>query len=265
MISLSNLLKQYYVVNQTAERIVIDSNERAEQRIRQSLQAQGFDGIGSEDGFSVGLDAPEVELESADQILSDAKEEAEAILLAAQAKADNLLSESRSNAESLYEAQRQAGYEDGIRAGQEEIDGLRKQLEEEYQQKEEQLLAEYEQELSRMEPDLVDSMIQVFDKVFHIQFEDKRPIILSLVNSTIHGAESAKHFHIQVSEKNRSYLEEHLDEIRGKVAHDVEISVASDTGMTEENCQIETEYGVFDCSIDVELANLIRDIRSLCS
>lgn len=264
MISLSNLLKQYYVVCQTTESVLIDSNQRAEERVRESLQAQGLEGNITEDGFTAGLDAPEAE--SAEKILSDARQEADSIVFTAKMQADNLMSEARSNADAIFEAQKKAGYEEGMRAGREKMENRQKQMEEEFHQKEDKLTEEYEQKLAVMEPELVDTMIQVFDKVFGIQFEDKRPIILSLVNTAIHGAESAKSFRIQVSEKNRAYLEEHLDEIREKIAHNhVEISIASDTGLSEEACRIETEYGIYDCSIDVEMANLIRDIRSLCS
>lgn len=34
--------------------------------------------------------------------------------------------------------------------------------------------------------------------------------------------------------------------------------------MTEGECIIETDTGVFECGMDVQLDNLIRDIQSLC-
>ncbi len=34
--------------------------------------------------------------------------------------------------------------------------------------------------------------------------------------------------------------------------------------MAEGDCTIETDTGVFECGMDVQLDNLIRDIQSLC-
>ena len=36
-----------------------------------------------------------------------------------------------------------------------------------------------------MEKDIVDAVIQVFDKVFKIQFEEKRELLLQLVNGAL--------------------------------------------------------------------------------
>lgn len=266
MISLSNLLRQYFVApQQDSESLVIDSNKLAEERIRKSLQEAGQPvAQADEDGFTAGLDAPEVEQEDPEEILAEAKAQAEAIVTAARAQADDFMSDAKSTADELYARRKEEGYADGQRQSQEENERLRTQLEEEYQNKINEYYAEYEKEYQRLEPELIDAMIQVFHKVFGVQFEDKRPIILNLVDQTMHGAESAKNFTIKVSEANRSYLEEHIEELRSNVAGDVEITVTSDAGLSEEFCRIETEYGVFDCSVDTEWSNLLKDIRLLC-
>ena len=35
--------------------------------------------------------------------------------------------------------------------------------------------------------------------------------------------------------------------------------------LIDTDCQIETNFGIFDCGIDMELANLEKAIRSLCN
>ena len=47
--------------------------------------------------------------------------------------------------------------------------------------------------------------------------------------------------------------------------NDVDIEVVNDMTLGAEDCIIETESGVFNCGIDMELSNLEKDIRSLCS
>ena len=53
-----------------------------------------------------------------------------------------------------------------------------------------------------MEKDLVDVILEVFNKVFHIQFDDKTEILLSLVSDAIMGIEGSKDFRIRVAEVN---------------------------------------------------------------
>ena len=41
------------------------------------------------------------------------------------------------------------------------------------------------------------------------------------------------------------------------------LEIVSDIALSGNQCIIETETGVFDCSMDVQLKNLIKDLRSL--
>ena len=57
----------------------------------------------------------------------------------------------------------------------------------------------------------------------------------------------------------------HLDEIQERIGNDIDIEVVNDANLDTSGCFIETSFGVFDCGIDMELNNLVKDIRSLCS
>ena len=98
--------------------------------------------------------------------------------------------------------------------------------------------------MQELEPKLLDVILDVVEKVFHIQFNDKRDILLHLISGTIAEIEGCKNFRIRV----------------GK---DSQIEVISDTSLEGNQCVIETETGVFDCSLGVQLENLIKDLRSL--
>ena len=43
------------------------------------------------------------------------------------------------------------------------------------------------------------------------------------------------------------------------------IEVVNVANLEASDCQIETSFGVFDCGIDMELNNLVNDIKALCS
>lgn len=260
-ISLYNLVKQYFS-NVEQETLIINSNDRVQECLKaQKNQRQEQ----SADGFEEGLSALELDPDALMRMQEEAQQKADMIVEAAQRSAKKIISDAQTQAGALLQEQSKKGYEDGCKKSREELEVWRGQLEQEFSAKEQELEALYQKRHEEMEPELVDAIIQVFDKVFHIQFEDKREILLHLIGDMLHNAESCKSYRIRVADANRSFLEAHLEDIRSKVGNDVEIEICGDYGMEDSGCMIETETGIFDCSIDLELSNLIRDIRSLCS
>ena len=58
-------------------------------------------------------------------------------------------------------------------------------------------------------------------------------------------------------------VEQSLDELQELTGQGVSIEFVHDNKLSDGQCQIETAFGVFDCSVDTELSNLMKDIRSL--
>ena len=86
-----------------------------------------------------------------------------------------------------------------------------------------------------------------------------------MIQNTILHIDGEKHFRIKVAEKNVSYLEEHKADILDRVGHDVELEIAVDPSMGDDDCMIETDSGIFECGQGIQLENLIKKIRMLCS
>lgn len=205
---------------------------------------------------------PEIDTEA---LITEAKAEAARIIEEARDRADQLLNDANAKAQSLYEAQKQAGYDEGTAIAREKLKKQSIDQQEQYQRLCQELEEDYRTKQETMEADLVDTIIQVFDKVFHIQFENKKEILLYLIKHTLGTIDAGKHFRILVSADNRQYVEEHLWKLREELGSDVTIEIVRDRSMNNADCRIETDFGVYDCSIDLELDALCRDIRSLCS
>ena len=47
------------------------------------------------------------------------------------------------------------------------------------------------------------------------------------------------------------------------MSKEINLDIVADTTMKKNECIIETHAGVFDCSLDIELNNLIKDIKLL--
>ena len=276
MISLSNLLKQYYVVNLQNEKRVINSDERYCMDNNMQAPEQDFASVNQEvvpgseeilDGFLAGLDAESVSVEpqvNVDEILEEARMEADAIIAQAKAEALKITSDAEREANLVFEQQKAAGYNTGVANLQAEMERQRAELQMEYEEKENALQSDYMTRLDTMETDIVDALITVFNKVFAIQFDDKREILLHLIKTTLLNVDAGKDLRIRVAGENHQFVESRIGDIKEKIGNDVNIEIVNDMTLQAGDCLIETAYGVFNCGIDMELTSLLKDIKSLC-
>lgn len=267
---MSNLLKQYYVTNTTGTTRIIDSNKRADVVIQEHSAARFQplrfstleDAVSAEDN-EVETDSVAVS-EQIDKMLEEAQEQADDIISQAQKKAEDILNSANIKAEYIFEENKKKGYEEGSKDKLADVMKMKEGVEAEIESRKEQLEMEYQQKSDVLENDIVEAIIQVFNKVFHIQFDNKKEILLHLIKNTLMNVEVGKEFRIHVSQNNYKFINSHLDDIKLNIGNDVNIEVVNDASLGTEDCQIETNFGVFDCGIDMELNTLIKDIRTLC-
>lgn len=216
-------------------------------------------------GFTAGLAAEAVEQEPEPEIdyVALAKEEAEQMRSTAIAEAETILIRAKEEAENLkvstkQEAERK-GYEEGMAKAQAEEAKMRQQFE----QRRQALEQDYQQKLAQMEPDIVGAVIKVFDRVFHTSFCDKQEILLYLIQKTVQNAKESGTFRIRVSEEDYEFIRKYRQEIIQRVGGEITLDILSDETMAESQCMIDTDEGIFDCSVDVQLDNLIKDLQLL--
>ena len=274
MISLSNLLKQCFVVSQQDGKRIINADERyvnksvpinTPEQVYQEDMVPGSEEI--QDGFLAGLNAEEVYAEpeiAPEDLLAQARAEAEAIVAAAQAEAIRISDDARLEAEKLFEKSKLEGYNEGSSKLRAEVADEKARMQEELIELKHQLKDEHMKKMEVMESDIIDAVIKVFRHVFNIQFDNKKQILLYLVHNTLMNVEVGKEFHIRVSSANYKFFESRIGDIKEKIGNDIDIEIVNDMTLGAEDCIIETESGVFNCVIDMELANLEKDIRSLC-
>ena len=273
------------MVNSNTNKRIINTNAIAEQKVRAwnggtHFEEEAETGEGElpveepEDGFTDGIEAQVVEVDespeaaeempSGQEVLEAANAEADALLEQARLEADAILAEAKAEAESLKEEAKALGYAEGAGEKEAELSAREAELTENLANREAELEQEYEERANRFEEDLVDVLIRVFRHVFGVQFDNKKEILLYLAQNTLADVEVGKEFKIRVSEENRAFFEENLETIRDQVGSDVSVEVVRDHSVGPEGCLLETGAGVFDCGIETEMTNLIKDIRSLC-
>ena len=266
---MSNLYKQWGVAPKQEGARIINSNAIVAQKIEEmakKMREQAGTEVDFTDGFSQGLGAENVEAileEPQADPIEEAKEEAERILSEAKAKADAILNDAQTRKAELLEQAKEEGRTRGYDEGKAKADAEEQEMQRHLQQLEESLNTDYRNKLQHMEQQVVEVVVHVFEKVFHIQFDDKTEILLSLVSDAIMGIEGSKDFRIRVAEVNFEFMENHRHELEERVGEDISLEMIADPMLEENQCMIETDSGIFNCSLGVQLENLIKDLKSL--
>ena len=259
-----NLYKQYFVHNEPDKTRVINSDDIVEKRLEKMAELKRREQkTTDENGFSAGIVGPDTDYVEEIDHVGEAKKEAEKILAEAHAQAETILNQADQEAENIRENAKNTGYQEGRQCLESELATQREELQNEYQSKQETLQNEFREKQQNMEKDLVDVILEVFNKVFHIQFDDKTEILLSLVSDAIMGIEGSKDFRIRVAEVNSEFMENHRHELEERVGEDISLEMIADPMLEENQCMIETDSGIFNCSLGVQLENLIKDLKSL--
>lgn len=276
-ISLSNLYKQSFVVSSGTEKRIINYNPILQEKMEDAQRTVGglrfasFDTDESgneeeEETFVAGIEATSAEVEpepQVEELIEEANRQAEELLLSAHRQVEEILMQAKNEADSFREQVRSEAVEQGLLEASEEIEQRKRKLEEQFQEKEALLQENFSLKQEAMEREIVSAITTVMERVFHVQFGEKKEILLKLVQKTLSNVEIGKSFRIRVSERNKKYLDEHMDSLRAQVGGEVSIEVACDASMGEESCMIETEFGVFDCGIDTQMKSLVKEIQKL--
>ena len=268
---MSNLLKYNHVVVKNEDKHVIESNELLKNILsakKNTTSGNSFaeKSIPDPDGFVRGIDAARVEKLISDEeeqqddnnagILEDARKQAEDILEDAKKQAEDILKDARENG---YKE----GYEKGTIESKQKSDGLQAKLEADYKSMSEKLQNEYDEKYQVMESELVDTLMEVFSKVTLTIAEDKKDLVLLLIQRTLKDADANKDFLIRVSDVDYGFVMNSIDKLYDCVSLDSKIEVVRDNTLKKNQCIIETDAGAFDCSLDIQLEGLISEIKLL--
>jgi flagellar assembly protein FliH len=215
--------------------------------------------IESKDDFIEGLKALVVEQlptkeekENSSKMMEDAHADAKLILEQAKKEAEKLKNDA-------YATAQKNGYEEGL--SQAKLELLK--IKTEYDDKTKNLQKEYEKMAQDMEPKMAEIIGYLVEKVTGIMIEDKEDVIMFLINRAFKNVDKSDEYTIKVSKDDYDYVSSRRTLILEAIGRDVEIFVTEDPTLKKNQCLIETDLRVIDCSLDVQLNNLILDIKLL--
>ena len=276
---MSNIVKSF-LINSGEDKRVIDYNELIQEKIRLAEEArkaaefepfneEGETGIEDfDDGFTLGLNAEVVEVDddALAQLMAEqeqARVAADDVIAQANAEAEQILANAKKEANAMWEKAyaeaKRDGYEAGIKDGRIEVDRMRNDFLKEKKQQQN----EYVEMLESMESDLVGIMLEVFEKVTKVLSADKKDIMVHLIDNALNHIESSKEFVIRVSKDDYQFVTKHKEFLQEAVPQNGSLEIVKDATLERNQCLIETDGGIFDCSLDVQLENLIMDVKAL--
>lgn len=278
----SNLYKAGFVhLGEDAR--VIDMNAILEKRLKEEAERRSrqpeHELVAAQDGFTEGLNAEKVDVllepdaEAASQQnasiqeqeqLNQEIEEARNELASLQAQIEQEKEQAQLEIDQMkakaFEEANEQGYQEGYRKGLDSVQELQKQCEDERLQQEQ----EYQKKLEEMEPLMVDTLCDVYSHIFKVEAKEHKELVLKLLQDTLLKVDGTGSIIVHVAKEDYAYVQEQkgaLLEEAGMQSGSVEI--VSDAALARAQCMIETEGGVYDCSLDTELAELKRRLMLL--
>lgn len=285
---MSNLLKSYSITAPNTDKRLIDYNDIISEKlmeIRRSMGENDFSG----DGFSAGLNpvnvsqvltegsqviggeqatesaeaAEKENIEKRENIIADARREADEILDRAKTDANAIIANAQAEAEKIRLEAKNSGYAEGVATAGKEAEISVRQAREQFEAQKMQIIGEYRKKEEEMEPALVETILKIFAEITGAISVDKKDMILTLVNNVMSHSETNKNFIIKACNEDAQFLMANKDKIIGAVREDIHIEIVTDPSMKRNECIIDTDTGVYDCGLDIQMANLINDIRIL--
>lgn len=277
---MSNLLKRSAVVSNDER--VIDYNEIIRNKLESILSAGGQNA--NPDNFVSGLDVdvvrelisdPDSEdavtaeetalsrIEQKRQELEQMQSAADGLVEEAKRQAESIIADAKTRSTAMMNMAREQGYAEGLKKAEDEILNIKAKSEQDKKDYKALVDSEYQQYREQLEPELVNALADVFGQVFTTIAEDDYEILMHLINGVLKDYEKSGEFIIKASPRDCDFLRNNQGKLHCAMNKEVILDIVEDTSLEHNQCLIETDGGVFNCSLDIELGNLVKKIKLL--
>ena len=284
---MSNLFKAGFVSYDQSEARIIDSNELANQKIeafqemelkrqRAQMAADEPNYEGAEgDDFIPGIDMEQLSQLTEDQSMLESvpdpqfdmeamQAEIDLKLQQAQEQADTIVNNAHAQAQEIMQMAQQQGHQEGYDAGYQEGVAAAQALQADFEQQKEDLEKQYQQIVDELEPEMVDILTQIYEHVFNIELREDKGIILHLLKTTLSRIEPGNDLIVHISSDDYDDIMEQKEELDACITSpNTSMEIIEDPLLKENECMIESDSGVFDCSLGVELSEITRKLKLL--
>ena len=276
---MSNVIKSVYFSVDPSKVRLIDSDEQIEEHIptiyNREEEAEDFhfqtfgeslsedeEGKDYSDGLSV-ISMDDVAREEREKLSAEMEQERESILLSARQEAEEIIEQAKNQAGTIQEQARtegeNLGREDGKMQAAMELEQKRQELEEEYQGR----CQELEEQREELEPVFANLVASLVKKITGVVCENKKEVILYLIGNAVRNLEKTKQIIIRVSKKDMGRVSSKKSTFKAIAKEVEELDIIEDASLEENQCIIETDNKIIDCSLDAQLENLEEHVKML--
>jgi flagellar assembly protein FliH len=239
-------------VNLKGKDYVLLDYEKDEKKFTSGVPIVNLDGEKKENEDAAEAEQEEAVSSEVQQVIEDARKQAEYILSEAHKQADEIRQAAR-------EEGIQQGREEGQAKAEEELAATRKELEERISSHEK----EYAQMVQEIEPEYIRVICSLIQKLTGIIVTDKEDVLLHLIRSGLADMEPSKKYTVMVSSEDLLQVEAHKQEIIQELGEGITIEVQEERNLNRNDCIIETERQAIDCGFQTQLSNLLSTLQML--
>ena len=266
-----NLIKANQIVLKEKEPVVLDSNELFARKV-EIYQKENFS-----EGFSSGLGAPEVDpmyileeelpLEDEREVLPEpvyTGPSPEEMIAKAQEEIEQLHAEADKAISFLKKRAMEEGREEGYQKGQ--IEAMRQLEEEKLKLKEQEAVLEeqFQKKVDALEVQFIETITGIYEEIFRVDLAHYKPILMNAISNTIRKIEGVKDFIIHVSKEDyKEVIAAKAEMLEDMVSKSVTVEIVEDVTLKQNECVIETNTGIYDCSIGSQVEELKKRLRLL--
>ena len=200
-------------------------------------------------------------------LLDDAMDKAKELRDDARSKANKIIEEAWQEAESIKENAYKEGYEHGLEDGNMEAmkraDEYLVNIKNEQDEAKSRMLAKNEAYLDDAEKKLINLTCDLIKKISGIVVDDYKPVMLNMINNALNDVESTSKYTIKVCEESYTYVSDNSERIVGAANPNITIDVFADPKLERGQCIIETDNGIINLSMDIQIQNLITAFKML--
>ena len=276
---MSNLIKSVYFNNvNEGKNCVIDSDSRIEEFIPGIYEQPGEEAgeyqfrqlsdISSDaDGeFTSGLNVinmEEVLDEERQRLSEETAAQSEELISTARAQADEIISQANAQAEDIKRDAYEEGRAQGIEEGQNYAMQVLKEQEAALKQEFDQKMLELREQEKELEPHFASIVAALVEKLTGVVCKSKKDVIVHLIDNALHNLEKSKRIVLRVSKADIAMVSSKRGAFLKELKEGTELEITEDNSLSANQCIIETDNKIVDCSLDAQLDSLREQIKMI--
>lgn len=193
-----------------------------------------------------------------EELLFLAKQQAEEMIAKAKAEASLILHQAKEQAvieaQQLREQAKEAGWQEGIHAAEEEAESIRQQARDVLRQAEDI----FNHNLDQMEPQIVELAVDIAERVMMTQLAVEPRTIMEIAKECIELVKNRPIINIYVNQVDIGMVEEGKNQLLQGLPGKVELNILADNGLEPGGCRFETDQGQVDATLETRWQEAIK-------